>query len=494
MANVDTLVLQSYRVKTDDHFSAFVEVVPRNRSTLMEANDLEEKFNALVSKKAILDNKIDNLTSHADLLDYTLAACGGELSGIMDIFLVGEPGTSYLKKWSNQQTLGVVKKFAKMQGCDKTQDSKVISWLEDKYKVNYDFRGSGDIAQDYTYPKMHHLNSWAHHPTLLGLVCSIIDQFNNTTTFTSNIRDGVGGDIVILSGKAGDRMKLQGKTVPAKLIAGTMNWIGHLMSDVAGSNNSAGKGNLGAGIPGPIMATIYEVTSILRECKVSSGEFERAFLSTIEKMYWRGYDFRFELAQAIPVVVNDLLIRSLYIIRRTKAYLVGLRNENKRFAFSDFWEAVKPYKNRTLTRMLLVGEAVFTTIDVADAAIRSVGNWPKFLVRVNIVGVGKLIITGAGDVYAGIKKEKLRNERILLMNELIMVHQGTIEYRLAETWRALPNTLVALQQAELGILEQSRQSMIIYQEYEQAVQPKLNHEIKQLKRGEREALSNLLDI
>jgi len=496
MTNAGVPIFQSYRVKSDNHFSASVEVIPRNGETFTEASDLEERLNTLITREEAMDKEIGRLTTHADALDYMLAASGGILAGIIDIFLVGKPGSSYLTEWSDQQTLGVVKKFAKMQGWKPGggNDSGAIAWLEKKYKVNYDFRGAGDIAQGYTDPAMHHLNSWAHHPTLLGLVCSIIDQFNNTTTFTSAIKAGVGGDIVILSGNSECPVKLQGRTVPAKIISGAMNWVGHLMSDVAGSSSAVRHGNRGAGIPGPIMSMVYEISSIVKESNISPEEFERNFLSTIEEMYRSGYDFRFELAQAVPVIFNDLFIRSMYIIRRYKAYLVTIKSKNETFSFKNLWHAVKPFKNRTITRMLLIGEAVFTIIDVSDAAVRSAGNWTAFLLRINIVGVGKLVITGVGDAYAGVKKERLRDKRILLMNELIMSHQGIIEYKIADLWLEIPNTIMALQQAELGITKQSQKAMQIYQEYELTVQPKLNHEIKKLTGGEREVLSNFLDI
>ena len=33
------------------------------------------------------------------------------------------------------------------------------------------------------------------------------------------------------------------------------------------------------------------------------------------------------------------------------------------------WEEIKPYKNPTLTRMLIISTGVFTTIDIAEAVV-----------------------------------------------------------------------------------------------------------------------------
>ena len=89
----------------------------------------------------------------------------------------------------------------------------------------------------------HHFKSLAHNPSVVGLFFSIVDQFNNTSTFVDH-----GRLISLQQGKEG--WELKGNSFQAKLWCGFVNWLKHLLSDVAGSGSNKGRG---MGLPAPFL-------------------------------------------------------------------------------------------------------------------------------------------------------------------------------------------------------------------------------------------------
>lgn len=161
-----------------------------NKSILIELNVENDKYifpttisNALIDANKELSNleeqlsetleTIDKLTPECDKYDYILSASSGALCGIIDIFLVGKPGTSRLgnitDKWFANRTVD----FAKLCGYkgDKNSISSAIRYLEKKFKIPYDQSVGGDIFRDLINltPNNHHFKSLGHNPTLLGL-------------------------------------------------------------------------------------------------------------------------------------------------------------------------------------------------------------------------------------------------------------------------------------------------------------------------------------
>ena len=116
------------------------------------------------------------------------------------------------------------------------------------------------------------------------------------------------------------------------------------------------------------------------------------------------------------------------------------------------WKNTLPWKNRTIVRMITIATGTFTLIDLADAAIRgsikSGGNpamfAKEFILRVNFVGVGRFAIAIGTDVSMGIKKEKLRNERIAIFSQQLHLLNAKTFYRQAEAWIAAESTEKAI--------------------------------------------------
>ena len=330
-----------------------------------------------------------------DKYDYLIATGCGAIGGIVDSVFVGMPGKSKLGNWSDEQTEKFVKLFAKKHaGWDGKGDlSSAISSLERKYKVNYDQRYGKEIggAFDSMTPSNHHMKSIAHSPDPLGLVFSIINQFTSTATFIDN------GKIITVNTES---FELQGYDFKSKLYCGTVNWIGHLISDMAGSSSSARNGNRGKGIVIPF----YELFGL---CDFGSfGENKKTLAEIATQAYTGGYDFRHGVAMSIPVILTEALIRLVWAIRRhfEKGYPIK--------------ECIPTSRHDTLRVMLLVGEGTLCIIDAADAGIRSGGNFLMFFMHLNLIAWNRFVYLVIKEVCIRVGIQDPFNEQLTCLKRM----------------------------------------------------------------------------
>jgi hypothetical protein len=353
-------------------------------------------------------------------LDYALAASSGVLCGIIDIFLVGKPKDSLAgdvaDKWFANRTTD----FAKLCGWDGKRDdplSSAIGFLEKKFKIPYDQRGAGDAASIIfdLNPTNHHFKSLGHNPTVLGLFFSILDQFTTQSHFVS------GAELISLQDADGN-FKLRGKSVPAKLFCGFVNWFGHLISDMSGSSGSEGRG---MGIPSPFWAWTNDIIAIKRQLNIPVSQFDNDINELALNIYKKGYDARFQAAQAIPVFINEIIVRLLYAIRRLVKYFVTTEKEER--SASAMWKACKPFSNPTVKRMLTVAHGTFCMMDLGDATIRAfitgggAFNVTEFFLRLNIAGLGRFTISLYGEVKRAVVIRKAESEAQFLRREITIV-------------------------------------------------------------------------
>lgn len=304
-----------------------------------------------------------------DKYDYLAAVGCGVIGGIIDIFLVGTPADSKLLSWTDEQVDKAVTGFAKLTGWkphagNENDVSKAILFLQNKFKVNYDQSVSSSASDVLGItPDNHHMKSLAHSPDIVGLFFSILNQFKDTSTFLSV------GQLITMDTET---FELRGNNFVAKLFCGIANWFGHLMSDVAGSYTSKGRG---AGIVMPF----YELFGACNFGDFKIGNERGTLADVATKAFEQGYDARMGLTQAIPVVITNLSIRLIWSMRR-------------RFQMKKEWrECIPTNVHPDLRVMLLVGNGTLCVIDGLDAGIRSGGNFVAFFMRLNLVAWFKLI-------------------------------------------------------------------------------------------------------
>ena len=324
---------------------------------------MEEKSNQFIvcsKENKILLQSDDK----CDKYDYLTAVACGALGGIIDVFLVGTPGKSRLCDWSDAQVDNAVTKFAMLMGWKPKNEPKIagaIGFLERKYSVNYDQRHSVDVNNAFHMTtKNHHMKSLAHSPDVVGLFFSILNQFTSTSTFIDN------GQLITVKS---DNFELQGGNFIAKLFCGIVNWLGHIMSDIAGSSGSRGQAGRGTGVVIPF----YELFQLCHIGKFSAGKYKQELSVIAIRAFQEGYDLRFGVAAAIPVILTDLLIRLIWSLRRYFQYGKPLA------------ECIPINKHSDLRVMLLFGNGTLCAIDAIDAGIRSGGDFLTFFMRLNLL-------------------------------------------------------------------------------------------------------------
>lgn len=370
-----------------------------------------------------LDETIESiqyLKPSCDKLDYILAASSGALCGIIDIFLVGKPGETPLgnitDKWFADRTTD----FAKLCGWKGKGENSLpsaIRFLEKKFKIPYDQRGAGDAAS-FVFdlnPTNHHFKSLAHNPSLLGLFFSILDQFTNSSHFIS------GGELISLA-EADGKFELRGNNIPSKLFYAFANWFGHLISDMSGSSGSKGRG---MGIPSPLWTWTNDIIALKRSLNIPVSQFDNSFNKLAINIYKEGYDARFQSAQAIPVFINEMLVRLVFAIRRLIKYFAETDKETR--SFSLMWKKCEPFSNPTVKRMLTIAHGTFCIIDIGETTIRGFVtgagsfNPTEFFLRLNIVGVGRFTISLYGEVKREIGVQKVEREIIFASKEKLVI-------------------------------------------------------------------------
>ena len=448
-----------------------------------------------------LNSNLDRLTNHADGFDYAISACSGVLCGFVDSFFVGEFNFEELKADSNKHVNKFVEKYAKLSGWDGNGRLKsAVEFLEKKFPVDQDnvWKASGISST-----RLHHLEDLAHHPTPCGLFFAILVSFFRCAVFVDKdghwhleiletdtkklaklwipvLASGILRWLVYVA--ESKYLEKEGKELPKpvqkllKTVAYTpgiievlkvaMNWFGHIVSDMAGSKQTAGGG---MGIPGLFLSLLKELSLLpyIRETnlpKIVSGWYSK------DKI-----DMRAELAiveyagrQAIPVILNECIVRTFFFVR----HLIDEKKNAGEWKNVN-WNNVVPWGNRTINRMLTIATGTFTTVDVADAAIRSVikngGNvynpklYADFVLRVNFVGLGRFAIAVGTDIYMGTKREKLRRERMFRQSEQLLLGTTKVFYKQADMWISAKETSEAIdkmEEAAISSVEYMKDSIV----------------------------------
>ena len=353
--------------------------------------------------------ELDPNASPAQFRDYLFAAASGILMGALGSLWQKDINLTEARKFGEEKIQKIVIGAAQRAGLDKEHPNiaDAIRFLEKR------FPSVGDkLTAAFGGGLQHHLRDFSHHPSPVGLVCSLLMQFTGKGFGTKT-----DGTFAIFDLPA-DAMKdglLVGRNVPEKILYGTVKWLFHLISDMAGSSSTPGAGT---GIPGPLLSFLKEASSlpffrdmtIAHEDKVAtfSQWISKAFNGTLLKDE-DGNPLRFDLrtevglaeqilTQVPAVLANECIVRGFYTITR-------FVDELKRCDVSSVKDLARinpsrflPLNSRALTRMLTVASGSFVVINTSIAAVRAVvegtasggvGAVPLFFMRLNYAGIGR---------------------------------------------------------------------------------------------------------
>lgn len=393
---------------TKEDFEINYELVPYEG--IVESKDFD--FDKIIFD---LDEKIDLLSSQADNLDYLIAIASGLTCALLDILWIGEFDLNQGREIASDKVDSFVKKIAEIVEGKKFENlNDAVKSLEKRFPIPSDGN-----TPDFGGGLQHHLRDFAHHPTLVGLACSILTQFTEKSYGTNET-----GFFKVVDVPEKSKLAI-GKTIPEKIFFGTITWFFHLVSDIAGSSSTAGISG-GTGIPGPILSLAKEISVIplfenLNVDDMSVNKFisklfngtlfmQRDDAGNIIKESIIKFDFRGELGflvetgkQAIPVIANECMVRSFYFIRR----LAIAMKENNIRTIDDMkkidWKMVKPSNNPTINRMLTISSGVFSAVDIGEAILSQ-----KYFLAINLVGVGRFAIAICSDVSWGLKARNVK--------------------------------------------------------------------------------------
>lgn len=364
-----------------------------------------------------LNNQISVLEEQADRLDYFVAVSSGILCGMLDICWGGEFNFERGRSFSGKQTEEFVKRVARAFGCKDDDVKSCVAYLEKMFPLAADGN-----TPDFGGGLQHHLRDFAHHPTIAGLLFSLLTQFTGMSYGT----DTVGNFIVVPVVEKSKQFI--GKDVPDKIFKGTVMWFFHLISDMVGSSSTAGIRG-GTGIPGPLLSLVKEVSvlPVISDITVNEESMSKFLSKLFNGTFFAKHDeagriikgteikldFRGELGvlaetgrQAVPVIANEVIVRSFYFVRRLAieisaghiAQLSDLKKLN--------WEKINPFGNPTVTRMVTIAAGVFSVVDVTEAVISQ-----KYFVSVNYVGIGRFTVSLGNETINLLKVRNVKKIR-----------------------------------------------------------------------------------
>ena len=366
--------------------------------------------------------EFDEKNQKADKIDYLIAAGSGMLSSALSFLWNKDISLPEASNWGHERTEEFVKKVAKKCGFKSKESLKnidikdAIRFLEEKYPLSGD-----ELTDQFGGGLQHHLRDFTHHPSIIGLIFSILSQFTLRGYGTDTDGRFISPELPY--------KKNVGKDIPEKIIMGTFMWVMHLISDMAGSSKGLSSGT---GIPGPLLSLLKEISALpfIHSVKVkykdkTDREMDITFSAMLSKFFngthtylnHEGESIRFDLRTemgiahhiakgALVVIANETLTRGLFSIKKLYEEI----NKNNLKSYKDLGkinvDQVLPTNDkRELIRMLAVSSAAFVAITTGVTAIKSAkkskGNKTVFvtdmLLNLNYAGIGRFVFAVRAD-------------------------------------------------------------------------------------------------
>lgn len=349
---------------------------------------MDQQINDMKRDIEEYDKDIYRLTSHATLLDYSLSVASGTLAGFLDIIFTKNLDLSSPSNLIN----GVATEFS---------GEPISSTKEAINVLNNGLNASSSINNLYL----------ASQASLIGLVFSIIVALTGSKIlYTKN-----------------DEVKVEHvkPVIDASLFSGvfygTIAWICHLISS---------KTSLESNIPAGLKNLVFDATN--SGLKVKGNDLYQAINNNIDSSSLNAISTGLNTlkllgSQALVVGINEAVVRAVFFIRE---FFKEVKQKNiksvKELGKVDFKKTV-PFNSRTVARMISVSLATMMAIDICDAsieaAIKSDGNKALFAsnlaIRINFIGVGRIILAVSTELYMAKSLKKKRSERISLVSDYV---------------------------------------------------------------------------
>lgn len=179
------------------------------------------------------------------------------------------------------------------------------------------------------------------------------------------------------------------------------------------------------GVPSPFWAWTNDIVAIRHQLGIDVADFDKNLSELALNVYKQGFDMRFQAAQAIPVLLNEAVVRLLYAARRLVQYLKKSNRQDR--SLQEMWSACEPFSNPTVKRMLTVAHGTFCLLDVGDAIARGIAtdtgtfNAAEFVMSLNITGVGRFSISLYGETERTFEINSARPSTLFARREQTIV-------------------------------------------------------------------------
>ena len=308
----------------------------------------------------------------AEKRDYIIAVASGLISGAIDVLLDNNLSLENAREKGSEKASSFVVRCANKIGFKGTDLDGAIRFLEQLAPLAAD-----RLTSEFGGGLQHHLRDFCHHPTIVGLAFSVLSQF-------TGLGYGTDKDGRFITPKLPDDA-LVGESTVEKIYYGAIQWIPHIISDLAGSSQTSGKGT---GIPGPLLSLFKEIAAIPVVNKINvkykgdlipvSTYLSKLFNGTAIRTK-DGTPLRFDLRTEIglgmelskmtfPVAINECIVRLSYFCLSIND---RLRSVHTLLDAKVQIESSMPRMDRTLSRMLTVASGTLTAIDLGQAAAKA---------------------------------------------------------------------------------------------------------------------------
>lgn len=385
---------------------------------LYDFNDFhfKENYNQKIEKNITISDY------RAEKEDYLLASAIGLITGMIDVLWIGEFSLENASSWGSDKVNCFVIFVAKQNGFEGEDLKGAILYLEKEAKIPSD-----SLTYDFGGGKKHHFRDFAHHPSIVGLIFSLLTQFTKKCYGVDE-----NGEFKVFSL---ENDSFIGNNNYSKVIIGLIKWFLHLVSDMAGSSNTPGRG---VGIPGPILSLASEIVSLLHlnDLNVGSKKLYQQLESIFEGKNNDAktkFDLRTEIGifaeltkQSMPVYINRGLIKATYIIKYFIKYIKD--NDIDRVdlcSITKYYSSIK-WDSQCYIRMCTISSGIFTAIDVSDAFIRNKvldnKNTIGVIFRINFIGVLSFIIAVKNDIKYNVKEYLSHSCKLLSTSQELEIH------------------------------------------------------------------------
>lgn len=369
---------------------------------------------------------MENDRNQMNKWDYIVPIASGAMTAALDIFWVKDISLRDAHTWGAKKTEDFIIKVAQSKKGDVKDLAGAVTALEEMYPISAD-----KLTNDFGGGAYHHLRDYSHHPTIVGLLFSVISQFTGKGYGTDT-----SGKFVIKAIPEWHQPDLL-----TGIFNGTVTWVFHMLSDIAGSSSTIRAGKEGTGLPGPLMSFLKELSSIPIVQKLTGADkngnnnfsvvCSKLFTGTllgdhdengnILKDGQLRFDFRTELGiahealenkQHVPVLINELSVCAFYSASRFCNAIQEAGVETVEDLKRIDVRAFLPWDSAALRHMRTLACTVFSAIDITVAGTKAAAknkNNPTgfaldFMQSINYIGVARFTVAVTAEASVGFSK------------------------------------------------------------------------------------------